>query len=135
MSRPTEKSERSMSVDIVVAQPVDESVQSKLEDHGRVFVNPGPQPLSRNDLSAQCREASALMAFMTERLDDAFLAECPNLQIVAGALKGFDNIDVDACSNRGVAVSIVPDLLTQPTAELALGLMIAVARNILPGDR
>lgn len=124
-----------MSVDIVVAQPVDESVRLRLEACGTVFVNPGPEPLSADDLRAQCHQASALMAFMTERLDARFISECPHLQIVAGALKGFDNIDVEACSKRGVAVSIVPDLLTEPTAELALGLMIAVARNVLPGDR
>lgn len=75
------------------------------------------------------------MAFMTERIDEPFLDACPKLKIVAGALKGYNNIDVEACSRRGVVVTIVPDLLTDPTAELTIGLMIAVARNVLPGDR
>jgi phosphonate dehydrogenase len=50
-------------------------------------------------------------------------------------LKGFDNFDVDACSRRGVLVTILPDLLTDPGAELAIGLMIAAGRNLLAGDR
>jgi phosphonate dehydrogenase len=56
------------------------------------------------------------------------------LRIVAGALKGYDNFDVEACTRRGVWFTVVPDLLTEPTAELAIGLAIALGRNLLSGD-
>ena len=56
------------------------------------------------------------MVFMPDSLDKAFLLECPNLKIVAGALKGCDNFDVDACTRLGIWFTIVPDLLTEPTA-------------------
>jgi phosphonate dehydrogenase len=72
---------------------------------------------------------------MPERVDDAFLAACPDLLVIACALKGYDNFDVEACTRRGVWLTIVPDLLTAPTAELTIGLMIALGRNVLPGDR
>lgn len=75
------------------------------------------------------------MAFMPERVDDAFLAACPDLRVVACALKGYDNFDAEACTRRGVGLTSVPDLLTGPTAELTIGLMIALGRNILAGDR
>jgi phosphonate dehydrogenase len=75
------------------------------------------------------------MAFMPERVDEAFLVACPELRVIACALKGYDNFNVEACAHRGVWVTIVPDLLTAPTAELTIGLMIALGRNILPGDR
>ena len=75
------------------------------------------------------------MAFMPERVDDAFFATCPDLRVVACALKGYDNFDAEACTRRGVWLTIVPDLLTAPTAELTVGLMIALGRYILPGDR
>ncbi len=81
------------------------------------------------------RDADALMVFMPDSLDEAFLRECPNLKIVAGALKGCDNFDVEACTRLGIWFTIVPDLLTEPTAELALALMLGLARNVLPGDR
>ena len=68
-------------------------------------------------------------------IDDDFLAKCPRLKIVAAALKGFDNFDVGACTRRGIWFSIVPDLLTEPTAELALALMLSLARNVPTGDR
>ncbi len=120
---------------IVIAQPVDDDIVTALSHFGDVRINPGPEPLSSEDLAGVCREAEALMAFMTERIDADFLAACPKLKVIAGALKGYDNIDVAACSRRNIAVTIVPDLLTAPTAELALGLMIAVSRNLLPGDK
>ncbi|MEO1457879.1 MAG: NAD(P)-dependent oxidoreductase [Pseudomonadota bacterium] len=124
-----------MSDRIVVAQPIDADIVEGLSRLGPVRMNPGPEPFSPGALAEACAGAEALMAFMTERIDAPFLDACPRLRIVAGAFKGFDNVDLAACAERGVTATIVPDLLTAPTAELALGLMIAVARNIGPGDR
>jgi phosphonate dehydrogenase len=94
----------------------------------------GPDPLPPAALAARCTNAAALIAFMTDRVDAALLRAAPGLRIVAGALKGADNIDTPACTAAGVWVSIVPDLLTAPTAELALGLALALQRHIPAGD-
>jgi phosphonate dehydrogenase len=75
------------------------------------------------------------MVFMPDIVDQAFLDRCKELKIIAGAFKGYDNIDVAACTRSGVWFTIVDDLLTVPAAELAAGLLISLARNILPGDR
>ena len=83
----------------------------------------------------RCRDAVGLLAFMTDRIDADFLAACPKLRVIGAALKGFDNIDVQAATNAGVWLTIVPDLLTVPTAELAIGLMLSLGRNIVAGDR
>ncbi|MGH1361219.1 MAG: NAD(P)-dependent oxidoreductase [Burkholderiaceae bacterium] len=123
------------SAKIVVAQPIEPETLARLQRCASTRMNQGPEPLTGQALAAECLQAQALMAFMTERIDDAFLAQCPHLKIVAGALKGFDNIDVDACTRRGIAVTIVPDLLTDPTAELAIALMINVARHVRPADQ
>lgn len=80
-------------------------------------------------------DADAMMAFMPDKIDEPFLARCPDLKIVAGAFKGYDNIDVAACTRHKVWVTIVPDLLSQPTAELALALALGLTRNVAPGDR
>ncbi len=115
---------------IVVPNWIEAETVKRLQEVGDVVANTEREPVARDDLRASCRDATAVMAFMTERIDDDFLAQCPDLKIVAAALKGFDNLDVDACTRRGVLVTYVPDLLTEPTAELALGLMIALARNM-----
>ena len=124
-----------MSFKIVVAQPLHRSVLTRLRQHGTVAMNPGPDPFESEELMAECRDAQALMAFMTERIDDTFLEHCRDMKIIAGALKGSNNIDIAACSRRGIAVTVVPDLLTAPTAELTVGLMIAAARNMCEGER
>jgi phosphonate dehydrogenase len=94
----------------------------------------GLEPWSRAEIEARIADADAMMGFMTDRVDAALLARAPRLRIVACALKGFDNYDVAACTAADVWLSIVPDLLTAPTAELAIGLAISLARNVLPGD-
>lgn len=118
---------------IVVTNWVHPEVVEFLRAHGRVEANTTREPWSPEELAARAADADGLVTFMTDTVDGAFLARCPKLRVIACALKGADNFDVDACSRRGVTVTIVPDLLTAPTAELTVGLMISLARNILPG--
>ena len=79
--------------------------------------------------------ANAWMAFMPDSADVNLLTQCPQLRLIAGAFKGGDNLDVEACTRRGVWVSVVPDLLTVPTAELVIGLMLGLGRQLIEGDR
>ena len=120
---------------VVISSWVHPEVRTLLQEACTVVPNDTRQSLTPEDLRERCRDAHGLMAFMPERLDDAFLAACPDLRVIACALKGYDNFDVDACTRHGVWLTIVPDLLTAPTAELTIGLMIALGRNILSGDR
>lgn len=106
-----------------------------LRGRTEVVTNDTDGSLPRDELLRRCRDAAAMMAFMPDSVDDAFLAACPKLKIVACALKGCDNFDVAACTRRGVWLTVVQDLLTVPTAELAVGLLIGVARHVLAGDR
>jgi phosphonate dehydrogenase len=78
--------------------------------------------------------AEGLLACMADSVDDDLLTRCPKLRIVSAALKGYDNFDVEACTRHGVWLTILPDLLTVPAAELAVGLLIAVLRRVPEGD-
>jgi phosphonate dehydrogenase len=94
--------------------------------------------LNRLDLQEIIRrtcDAEAIMTFMPDSVDDDFLTACPNLKVIGCALKGYDNYDIDACTRRGIWVTNVPDLLTIPTAELTIGLLIGLTRNMLSGDQ
>lgn len=119
---------------IVVTNPVFPETRTLLEGHATVVVNPAIEPWSYQEVRQRCRDATGLLAFMNDRIDAAFLAACPKLRVIGAALKGFDNIDVEAATKAGVWLTIVPDLLTVPTAELAIGLMLALGRNIVAGD-
>lgn len=106
-----------------------------LEQHAEVIPNTTRDTLSRKEILSRAKEADAIMAFMPDSIDDDFLAACPRLKIVVAALKGYDNFDVPACTRRGIWFSIVPDLLTIPTAELAIGLLLGLTRHIAAGDK
>ncbi|WP_291852126.1 NAD(P)-dependent oxidoreductase [Bradyrhizobium sp.] len=119
---------------VVLTSRVFPETRAVLERAARVVANEQPERWSYDEVIARCREATGLMAFMTDCIDRPFLERCPKLKVIGAALKGYDNIDVDAASERGVQVTIVPDLLTEPTAELAIGLIIALGRHITAGD-
>jgi phosphonate dehydrogenase len=119
---------------VLVTHWVHLEVLDLLNQHCEVVGNPTRDTWSRDRVQEAARDCDAMIAFMPDIVDDAFLSRCPRLKVVAAALKGTDNFDIDACTRRGVWFTRVPDLLTVPTAELALALMLGVARKLLEGD-
>jgi phosphonate dehydrogenase len=119
---------------IVVTNWVHPEVEAFLSLHGSVEANATRKPWPRAEVLRHAADADAILAFMTDWIDDTFLAACPRLKVIGCALKGYDNFDAAACAERGVWLTIVPDLLTAPTAELAVGLTIALGRRLLEGD-
>ncbi len=120
---------------VVVTHELHRGPYERLVEHCSVDMNRAPEPWDPATVREKLVDADAVITFMTDRLSGDLVASCPRLRIVAGALKGADNIDVTACSKHGTWVSVVPDLLTVPTAEFAVGLMIGLGRNVLAGDR
>lgn len=120
---------------VVVTHRVHEQVKQLLAAAANVAANDTIESWPAEKLREVAAGAEALMVFMPDRIDDQLLAHCPNLKIVSAALKGPDNIDIAACSRRGIWVSVVPDLLSEPTAELALALALGITRNVAAGDR
>jgi phosphonate dehydrogenase len=120
---------------VVITHRVHHPVKQMLGEKCDVIANEDVESWPASRLEELARDADALMVFMPDKIDETLLAQCPRLKVIAAALKGYDNIDVGACTRRGVWVSVVTDLLSQPTAELALGLILGLTRNIAPGDR
>ena len=85
---------------------------------------------------ASCADrVRGIVALITDRIDEAVIARCPRLAVVANVAVGVDNIDLVACAARGVIVTNTPDVLTEATADVAFGLLIDAARRITQGDR
>lgn len=120
---------------IVVTHWIHPEVASLLGANAKVIANPTRRTLPRADVIELCRNADALLAFMPDVVNREFLDACAKLKIVAAALKGFDNFDVEAMTQRHIWFTMVPDLLTVPTAELAITLLLNLARRVVPGDR
>lgn len=120
---------------IFITNRVFPEVVAFLETYGNVDANPSPEPYPRRIFLEKASGASAMMVFMNDSLDNTTIENCPKLRVIAAALKGYDNFDVAACTKQGIWFTIVPDLLTTPTAELAVALALGLARKLTEGDR
>ncbi len=92
----------------------------------------GDLPPSDEELRARAQGAEGLITLLTERVDGDLLDALPGLKVVSNYAVGSDNIDLDAARERGIAVGVTPDVLTEATADLAWALMLAAARGIVP---
>ena len=88
-----------------------------------------------SEFAREAGRFEAVVSVVTDRIDSALLDSSPRLRIVANVAVGYDNVDVQACHARGIVVTHTPGVLTEATADLAFGLMIAAARRIAEGDR
>lgn len=119
---------------VVLTHRVHSETIALLAPHCELVTNQSADTLPRDEIIRRVASADAMMAFMPDTVDAAFLDQCPRLKVVGAALKGFDNFDVAACSARGVWLTFVPDLLTVPTAELTIGLIVGLTRKIRDAD-
>ena len=93
-------------------------------------------PPPRDELLRAVEGCAGVLTLLTDRVDDEFLDRAgPGLKVVSNFAVGFDNIDVPACTARGVAVGNTPGVLTETTADLAWALLMAAARRLVEGDR
>jgi glyoxylate reductase len=96
----------------------------------------GDGAMDRGRLLERIRGKRGAITLLTDKVDAEFLdAAGPGLAIVANYAVGFDNVDVDECTRRGVPVSNTPEVLTETTADTAWALMMAAARRVPEGDR
>ncbi len=96
----------------------------------------GDDPPPREALLQAIEGCDGVLTMLTDRVDEAFLeAAGPGLRVVSNMAVGYDNIDVPACTRRGVAVGNTPGVLTDTTADLAWALILAAARRLPEGER
>lgn len=101
--------------------------------HAEVWPEVSPPPTET--LADRAHSCEALLTMLTERVDAALLNRSPRLRVVANMAVGYDNIDVDACTERGVLVTNTPGVLTDTTADMTLALLLAAARRLPEGER
>lgn len=120
---------------VVVTHWVHEQVVNELARFSRPVAPARRDVMPRPDVLSALQHADGVLVCMADLVDEEFLAAAPDLRIVSATLKGYDNIDVTACTRRGVWLTILPDHLTAPAAELTLGLTLGILRRIGEGDR
>jgi glyoxylate reductase len=100
-----------------------------------VRIHAADGPPTREELLREVSEVDGLFCMLTEKIDGELLDAGKNLRIVSSMSVGYDHVDLEAATKRGVMVTNTPGVLTEATADTTLGLMLAVARRIVEGDR
>lgn len=100
-----------------------------------VSVYGGAPPMPRADLVKEAAEADAIVCFPYDRIDEEVIGSSPRLRTIATFSVGHEHVDVEAASKRGISVGYTPDVLTHATADLAMALILDLARRISEGDR
>jgi glyoxylate reductase len=120
---------------IVVTGRIPESGLDLLREAGDVWSWDHDEPLPVDLRNRRLTDAHAAVTLLHDRVDREFLDAAPALGIVANVAVGYDNIDIETCTERSVRVSNTPGVLTDATADLAMGLLLAVTRRLGEGER
>lgn len=94
-----------------------------------------PERPSREELLRRVKGMEGLICLLTEKVNEELLRAAPKLRIAANVAVGFDNIDVNACTKRGVVATNTPGVLDETTADFAWTLLMAVARRLAEGEQ
>jgi glyoxylate reductase len=122
-------------MNVAVTRRLFEDQIDRLRAVARVALWDSDLPPHRDELGLLLDGADGALTLLTDRIDAPLLDAVPVLRVVSNLAVGYDNIDVEAATARGVAVCTTPDVLTDTTAEFTLALIFAAARCVVAGDR
>jgi glyoxylate reductase len=121
---------------VLVTRGVPGPVRAHLAGRCRLEVWEGEGVMPRQELLDQVEGKAGLLAMLTDRVDGELLDRAgPELRVVANFAVGHDNLDLDACTARGVLATNTPDVVTEATADMTWALLLAAARRVAEGDR
>ena len=121
---------------IFVTQPIPEDALNRLRRHGDVELNQDPTHImNKPELVAAVRTCDYLFCLLHDTVDREVIAANPHLKIIASMAIVPAGIDVAEATVRTIPVTTIPPMVTEETADLVWGLLVAVARNIVWGDR
>jgi glyoxylate reductase len=121
---------------IFVTQPIAAGALDRLRSFADVTVNPdSSQIIPKEKLLAGVRNCDFLFSLMHDKIDRAVIGANPDLRAIASMAITPSDIDIGEATRRGVVVTVAPPIVTEATADISFGLMLAVARRIVEGDR
>lgn len=120
---------------LLLARAIFPEAVARLREHFEVDDNPDDAEYTPEELSERLRDKHALLCTAGEPITAALLDAHPQLKAVCLMTVGFNNVDVPACTARGVLASNAPGVLTETTADLGFALMMATARRMAEAER
>ena len=119
-----------MKPKIIITREVFDDSIALLREHCDVSDNQADVPHTPDSLAAALADCEGLMCALTDKVDESLLVKSPKLKAVANIAVGYNNIDVAACTKRGIKVTNTPGVLDDSTADLAFALMLSTARRV-----
>jgi lactate dehydrogenase-like 2-hydroxyacid dehydrogenase len=119
---------------ILITRKIFDEVLAIVKQHFEVEENPGDVPFSREELIRKLQGKKGVILRLTDQINDEVLSHCPELKIVSNIAVGYNNIDVEGCTHRGVMVTNTPGVLDDTTADFTWTLLLATARRVVEAD-
>jgi glyoxylate reductase len=120
---------------VLVSRKVFDEALTLLGKHFEVESNQRDVPFTPAQLVRKLQGKAGLVCLLTDAIDERLLAQCPELKVVCNIAVGYNNIDVKACTRRGVMVANTPGVLDDTTADFAWTLLLATARRVVEADK
>jgi glyoxylate reductase len=119
---------------VVITRKLPDAIETRMRELFDARLNIDDRPMSRDDLSAAMRDADVLVPTITDRIDEKLIAGAgDSLKLIANFGNGTDHIDVAAALKRGITVTNTPNVLTEDTADMTMGLILTVPRRLIEG--
>jgi glyoxylate reductase len=119
---------------VIVTRKLPEAVETRMRELFDARLNLDDTPMRESQLAEAVANADILVPTITDRIDAKLIAKAgPNLKLIANFGAGVDNIDVQAATDRGIAVTNTPGVLTEDTADMTMALILAVPRRLVEG--
>jgi glyoxylate reductase len=121
-----------MKPKVYITRSVPQAIINRLSDHCEIRMwERDDTPVPREILEKEIENIDGLLCLLTETIDDGLLNHAKNLKIIANIAVGFNNIDIESATKRGIMVTNTPGVLTETTADLTFGLLMATARRLI----
>jgi len=120
---------------VFITRKLDEQVVATLQENFDVRMwESESEKVPREILLKEVAEAVALWSVTADSINQEVFAAAPNLKIVSNMAVGYNNIDIEAAKEKGVIVTNTPGVLTETTADLTFGLLLATARRMMEAE-
>ena len=119
---------------ILVTCPTFPAIFEQLTTHFEIEDNQQDQIFSEDELIAHLQGKDAAFTSGNTRFTAKVIENCPQLKLICAMSVGYDNIDINACAQRGIVVTNAPDVLNQTTADFAWALLLATARRVTESE-
>ena len=101
----------------------------------KIEINKYNRALTKNEIIHGLKNKDGLLCLLTDNIDKDIIESESKLKMIANYAVGYDNIDIEAATEKRIPVSNTPDVLTDTTAEMAWALLLSVSRRIVEGDQ